>query len=366
MNMAKARSAQQQVSPPVARPTSTKRQSSRCWCFTINNDCYSNIEIDLSSAPTRVFTYCVMGDEIGDDGTPHVQGFIIMNVRTEFTRMKVIFPRAHIEVMKGNSQQAADYCKKDGDFTEIGTFEFIDRTGACGGMKGGPAKAAVFKQAIKLSKAGDFDKMEEELPHMYWNHYSTMKRIAMDNPPKVNDLEGVCGEWIWGPPGTGKSHTARSENPNYYDKACNKGWEGYMNQDVAIMDDFDKVHHVLGHYLKRWGDKYPFQADIKYSNTYIRPKKIVITSNYKIEDIFWEDLTLQEAILRRFKVREFNTVYVKPIPQVVIVPNTPPRAELIDLLDDDDHIIIPCTPDEELMEYTQTDLTEESTDLDEL
>jgi len=296
-----------------------------------------------------------MGDEIGDNGTPHVQGFIIMNVRTEFTRMKVIFPTAHIEVMRGDSQQAADYCKKDGDFVEIGTWQFIDGSGASGGK----AKAAIFKKAIQLSKSGNFDQMEEELPHMYWNNYSTMKRIAMDNPPKVDDLEDVCGEWIWGPPGTGKSHTARAENPSYYDKQCNKGWEGYQNQDVAILDDFDKVHHILGHYIKRWADKYPFQADIKYSNTYIRPKKIVVTSNYRIEDVFWEDLTLQEAILRRFKVREFNQVYVKPVPAVVIVPNTPPRPEIIDLRDDDDYIIIPCTPDDQLRD-------EESLDLDEI
>jgi len=75
-----------------------------------------------------------MGDEIGDNGTPHVQGFIIMNVRTERSSMSRMFPRAYLAVMKGNSQQAADYCKKEGDFTEIGIFELISSTGgACGG-----------------------------------------------------------------------------------------------------------------------------------------------------------------------------------------------------------------------------------------
>lgn len=301
------------------------RQASRCWCFTINNDCYNAVHTDLCSNPTRVFDYCVMGDEIGDNGTPHVQGFIVMKKRTERSTMSRLFPRAFLEVMRGTTKQASDYCKKDGDFIELGVLPDISSTG---GACGGNAKAANYKKAIELSKKGDFDKMEEELPHMYWNSYHTMKRIAMDNPPKVDNLEDVCGEWIWGPPGTGKSHTARSENPNYYDKQCNKGWEGYQNQDVAILDDFDKVHHILGHYLKRWADKYPFQADIKYSNTYIRPKKIVITSNYKIEDVFWEDLTLQEAILRRFKVRKMDQVYVAP-----------PRPEPI-LIEDDEEVSI--------------------------
>lgn len=53
--------------------------------------------------------------------------------------------------------------------------------------------------------------------------------------------------------------------------------------------------------MKRWADHYPFPIDVKYASNNIRPKRIVITSNYHPKELFsGEDL---EAILRRFKVR---------------------------------------------------------------
>lgn len=56
--------------------------------------------------------------------------------------------------------------------------------------------------------------------------------------------------------------------------------------------------------MKLWGDRYSFLAETKGGAINIRPKKIVITSNYKIEDLF-EDTVLAAAIRRRFEVKYF-------------------------------------------------------------
>jgi len=87
----------------------------------------------------------------------------------------------------------------------------------------------------------------------------------------------------------------------FYDKACNKWWDGYKNEPAVLMDDFDPTHKVLCYYLKRWTDHYAFRAEIKNSAIYIRPNVIVITSQYSIEEV-WDDEPSREAMLRRCQV----------------------------------------------------------------
>lgn len=154
-------------------------------------------------------------------------------------------------------------------------------------------------------------KIEEIPPDIRIKHYNTLRKIQKDYMDKPDDLEDVCGIWYYGVPGAGKSHAARQEYPDHYLKPCNKWWDGYQDQDNVIIDDFDINHKVLGHYLKIWSDKYSYIAENKGSGIWIRPKKIVITSNYSIEDIFGEDKVLTEALKRRFQCKQFLFKYNK-------------------------------------------------------
>lgn len=148
--------------------------------------------------------------------------------------------------------------------------------------------------------------MDEIDAEILIKHYGNLKKMASDVAQKIrpDDLEDVCGEWVWGPPGYGKSHMVRAENPGYFDKLANKWWCGYDGEDAVLIDDFDLVHVVLGHHLKRWADKYPFKAEVKNGGMFIRPKKIIITSNYSPEQIF--DGVILDAIIRRFRVKFVN------------------------------------------------------------
>ncbi len=265
------------------------------WVFTINNP------TDAEKAGDSIvnYDYCILADEVGEDGTPHVQGYIAMQSKTTLVNMKKIFPRAHLEIMRGTSQEASDYCKKDGTFIECGELPVV----------GGVVKARRYKQAITLSKAGRFDQMEEEHPDMFWNSYHTMKRIRMDNPDELQDLDILDNEWIWGPPRIGKSKTARAENPKCYLKPHNKWFLGYKNQDVVLYDDLGKsCAQWIGDFLKQWGDHYPFPIETKGDGSVIRPKRIIITSNYSIDELFGHDEQLCLAIKARFKSRHMVTL----------------------------------------------------------
>jgi hypothetical protein len=64
----------------------------------------------------------------------------------------------------------------------------------------------------------------------------------------------------------------------------------------------------LGSFLKIWADRYPFSPEVKGSHMKkIRPKKIIVLSNYTPEEVFTSDQDLL-PIKRRFKIVHFNTL----------------------------------------------------------
>lgn len=95
---------------------------SKRYCFTLNN--YSDDDIlkvdELSILPNVI--YLIYGKEFGENNTPHLQGFFILKNAQLFSWVKKRLPRAHIEAARGSSEAAADYCKKEGDFKEVGVF----------------------------------------------------------------------------------------------------------------------------------------------------------------------------------------------------------------------------------------------------
>lgn len=66
------------------------------------------------------FTYHVYGIEKGNNGTPHLQGYVEFENKKSLAQLKEACPRAHWEPARGNPKQASDYCKKEGEFTEMG------------------------------------------------------------------------------------------------------------------------------------------------------------------------------------------------------------------------------------------------------
>jgi len=98
---------------------------SRFWCFTLNNPTESDEQEVTDLLDNRAWTaYGIFGKEISPSGTPHFQGFLILDRsrRRSFLSHKV--PRAAFFVRYANStnEDARDYCKKEGDFEEFGTF----------------------------------------------------------------------------------------------------------------------------------------------------------------------------------------------------------------------------------------------------
>lgn len=88
------------------------------WCFTLNNYTQDNVDRIIDNAAH--FDYVIFGREIGDSGTPHLQGFVSFPSRVRRTVCIEKIGQAHFTVAR-NIDNSIQYCKKDGDFVEIGT-----------------------------------------------------------------------------------------------------------------------------------------------------------------------------------------------------------------------------------------------------
>lgn len=162
-----------------------------------------------------------------------------------------------------------------------------------------PKMSKVELQRLRIEKirAGDEDWfLENDFDFMLGSKYAKLVVLCQ---PHCNDiLQGdLENYWIWGPSGTCKSATVHHLWPDAYSKVCsNEKWDNYSNTlpghkvvHVEEVDDFTDIEKGLEGLagVKRMADRYPFPVRMNYGsrNLMIRPKTIVITSNFSPSQI---------------------------------------------------------------------------------
>ena len=110
------------------------------WCFTINHWTEDDKDRIEAAQALGSFSYIVVGEEVGAQGTPHLQGFCVMRKRCYRTALSKIMPRAHLELARGTAAEAAAYCKKDGRFREMGQLPDVAAVAEAAGAAGGAAE----------------------------------------------------------------------------------------------------------------------------------------------------------------------------------------------------------------------------------
>lgn len=91
---------------------------SKNWCFTLNNP--AQTDEDRLMGLTNVVDFLVFGREVGESGTPHLQGFVCFPSRKRLSQVISILGQCHCTIAR-NVQNSIAYCKKDGDYETLGT-----------------------------------------------------------------------------------------------------------------------------------------------------------------------------------------------------------------------------------------------------
>lgn len=249
------------------KTVATDKRKIRNMCFTLNN--YTNDE--FQQLKTMEHKYIVIGEETGENGTPHLQGYAEFHNPRNFSALKKSFPRLHIEERKGTALQASNYCKKENKYYENGDLS-------------------------QQGKRTDLDDVATAVLNK-----SSLRDIAMTYPTTfikyhkgINALAETIMEhrttkptvhWYYGKSGAGKTKQATAFAQSYYMKDNTQWWNGYTQQECIVIDDFDRNSWNFRDLL-RLLDYYHYQGQTKGGYVKINSPYIIITCEYAPKDIF--------------------------------------------------------------------------------
>jgi len=262
------------------------------YCFTINNP---------TAEDTPVFeagrmAYMVFGHEVGENGTPHIQGYVRFVGRPRLATVAALFPRAHVEVARGSEEQNRTYCTKDGNSEEFGTYD-----ASAGSRQGQGARHdldAILGEiqegnglaAIAQNHFGDFVR--------YHSGISRAHQLLAPPPPVQRDIYVL---YMFGLTGTGKTHRVMMA----YGRAvfrivgCPKNpFDGYNGQPVLFLDEFTDAWSITE--LNGLLDKWAFTAQARYNNHEAAWTVVILASNIPLNGQYPNaDINLVNAFRRR-------------------------------------------------------------------
>lgn len=234
----------------------------RNFCFTINN--YNEDSLDALKSFDSI-RYLVAGREVGESGTPHLQGYCELTKQVAFDNIKTMIPTAHIEKRFGTAKQASDYCEKDGDIhTKMGEISKPGRRTDIHDATDMLMEGASIRE-MALSHPAPFVKY-----HRGFREFKNLLIEPRTTPPEVTVL--------YGPTGCGKSRQAREICPDAYvwGPEQTKWFDGYEGQKEVIFEEF-RGQLPFGMML-RLLDRYDCRVETKGSSVQFVATKILITS----------------------------------------------------------------------------------------
>lgn len=263
----------------------------RNYCFTLNNYTEED-ELTLTQYEgNKQIKYLIVGKEIGEQGTPHLQGFIIFQNAKTFNQVKAFLgDRYHIERTIGSAQQNIAYCSKDNEYIEFGELP----------QQGSRKDIQQVKQMVKEGKS-----MSEIVEQATSYQSIRMAEICKKYQP-IQPRDKPEVRYYWGGTGCGKTRLAYEElgMENTWVNSNTLQWfDGYDGQENVIIDDF-RGNQCSFAFLLRLLDRYPMKVPIKGGFVNWNPKRIFITSTNSPYNVYSDEKITEniEQLIRRIDI----------------------------------------------------------------
>lgn len=272
------------------------------WGFTYNNPTHTADEIIAMLVPIcNAYTF---QKEMGENGTPHYQGYVRFMKKTTVPSKLVPVPAHWLRC----DQNYEKYCSKEE--TRIDGPWVLAPSG---GVRRG--KRTDLDEAAQMLKSGStMVEVAELYPSQVVRYQQHFKRFQSLYPPvRSVDLQVHL---FTGRPGTGKTREAYSIDPFLFALPVGKDlwFDNYMGQSTVLIDDF--AGNVGLTQLLQILDRYPVQVPVKGGFVWWCPNVIIITTNVPLEQ--WYDYSsrqdslaaLQRRITHRRDFNPFNDNFV--------------------------------------------------------
>lgn len=259
---------------------------SKSWVFTLNNFSDAHVEY-ITGDFAALCTVCYVSKEVGESGTPHLQGFFRLKKAKRFTGLKKLIPQAHFEVAKASTDENAAYVFKVGSELLIRKDE------------GGQGRRSDITNFLTKWRS-------EGLRTAVQDDVSTYVRYGKGLDKAFAALYGATPRtsypnvvWLFGPTGIGKTGYAETLDGDYIIINNYPWFDGYLAQQTVVLDELEKWEpQISDQKILQLLDRYPMRVQVKGSTVEFNPANILITTTPPPEVVF-QNPEMRSQLMRR-------------------------------------------------------------------
>lgn len=222
-----------------------KTNKTRAYCFTINNYTTGTEVVLKQKATGTEVVYMVWSREVGESGTPHLQGYVYFkNPRTMKGVQSTMFKglgAAMFEAM-GTAQENRKYII--GPYIKEGKVKPYNPEHEEFGTIPKQGERVDLQELSNKIMSGELttEDILIQYPTMYHQYGRTLNATEDLYLRSKTRTWMTKGLWIWGKTGTGKSFEALKGfgyKTHYVHNLNDNGWwDGYRGQEIVVFNEF--------------------------------------------------------------------------------------------------------------------------------